>query len=283
MVSVHRILLSILFVLPLPVVLPAQPEVTTAPLSVEDVVKMSQGGFSEDVIITKIKKNGKPFDLSTDELVEVRKLGVTDNVIKYMLDPSQPYAPPRADPAQPPAKPAAPPKKYPADPNAARVPGDPGLYRFEQNSPVAVDIKLLLGEKEGAGLGKVLMKKGKVVAYILGATAKTRVLDATPVFYLRLAEGKGIEEVLLVALEKKNDRRELAMGPPGPKPELKPETMRQFDSLEVGASLFKVTPANLAKGEYLIYLMGSAEPAKGNYGKGYDFSVQPPQAEKKKH
>jgi hypothetical protein len=146
-----------------------------------------------------------------------------------------------------------------------------------------VDIKLLLGEKEGAGLGKVLMKKGKVVAYMLGAAAKTRVIEASPVFYLRLAEGKGIEEVLLVMLEKKNDRRELAMGPPGPKPELKPETMRQFDALEVGAGLFKVTPANLAKGEYLFYLMGSAEPAKGNYGKGYDFSVQPPQAEKKKH
>jgi hypothetical protein len=143
-------------------------------------------------------------------------------------------------------------------------------------------VKLLLGEKQGAGLGKLMMKKGKVVAYLVGGKAKTPVTDFMPVFYLRLPEGvKGIEEVLLVALEAKNDRRELDVGPPGPKPELKPETMRQFDSLEVAAGLFKVTPATLGTGEYLFYLIGTADPSKGNYGKGYDFGVQPPEAGKK--
>ena len=280
MVSIRSTFAILLLTAWLPAIGAAQAAPASAPLSVEEVVKMSQSGFAEDVIITKIKKNGKPFDLSTDELIEIRKLGVTDNVIKYLLDPSQPYAQPKAEAG--PAKPSGPAKKYPEDPNASRVPPEPGLYRFQQDAPVAVDIKLLLGEKQGAGLGKVLMKKGKVIAYLVGGKAKTRVTEFMPVFYLRLPEGKGIEEVLLVALESKNDRRNLDMGPPGPKPELKPETMRQFDSLEVGASLFKVTPASLGMGEYLFFLIGTAEPPKGNYGKGYDFGVQPPEAGKKR-
>jgi hypothetical protein len=283
----HRPLFILVLLLAVP--LPpssAQPGPSSAPLSVEDVVKLSKEGMSEDVIIAKVRKNGKPFDLSSDELVELKKSGVADNVIKFLLDPTQPYVPP-APPAAPAAAPSppkvsAPARKYPEDPYASRVPPAPGLYRFSRNEPVQIDIKLLLGEKQGAGLGKVLLKKGKIIGYLVGLTSKIRIPETAPVFYIRLPEGKGIEEVLLVALERKNDRRELDMGPSGPKPELKSETMRQFDSLEVGAGLFRLTPGNLGKGEYMFFLIGTAEPPKGNYGKGYDFGVEPPEGEKKK-
>ena len=249
---------------------------------------MSKEGLSEDVIVTKVKKNGKAFDLSPDELVELKKLGVTDNVIKFLLDPSQPYVPPapRPDPAPaaaaPNPAPVLPTKKYPEDPNASRVPPEPGLYRFNRNAPVPVDIKLFMGGKQGAGLGKVLLKKGKVIAYLVGSAARTRVADASPVFYMRMPDGKGIEELLLVALDRKNDRRELDMGPPAPKPELKPETIRQFDSLEVGAGLYRLVPAALDEGENVFFLIGTAEPPKGNYGKGYDFGLEPPAVGKKR-
>jgi hypothetical protein len=255
----------------------AQPAPSAAPLSVEDIVRLSKDGISEDVLVAKIKKNGKAFDLSPDEIVELKKLGVTDNVIKLLLDPAQPYVPPPPpQPAPPAPKPSLPAKKYPEDPYASRVPPEPGLYRFYRNSPVQMDIKLFLGQKQGAGLGKVLLKKGKVIAYLVGSAAKTQFGDGAPVFYIRMADGKGIEEVLLVALDRKKDRRELDMGPPAPKPELKADTIRPFDSLEVGAGLFRLSPATLAKGEYVFFLIGTAEPPKGNYGKGYDFGVEPP-------
>ena len=262
----------------------AQPARST-PLSAEEVVQMSQGGVSEELIITSIKKNGKPFDLNTEEILELRKSGVSDTVIKFLLDPSQPYSPP-APPAKPPDLPPAPPpkpvsaKKYPEDAYASRVPPDPGLYSFPQDSLLKVDIKILLGEKEGAGFGKVLMKKGKVIAYLVGPGSKARVPEGTPIFYIRLPEGKGIEELLLVALDRKSGRRELDIGPPGPKPEIKPEALRQFDSLEVGPGLYRLNPGKLSKGEYLFYLIGSSEPAKGNYGKGYDFGAGTVLAEK---
>ena len=136
-----------------------------------------------------------------------------------------------------------------------------------------VEIKVLLGEQAGPGLGKVLLKKSKVIAYLVGPTSKVRVPEGTPVFYIRLPEGKAIEDLLLVALDLKNDRRELDVGPPGPKPQLKPEALRQFDSLEVGPALYRLSPVKISKGEFMFYLNGSAEPAKGNYGKGYDFGA----------
>jgi hypothetical protein len=254
---------------------------------VEEVVKLSKEGFSEEVIITKIRKNGKAFDLNSAELVELRKLGIGDSIIKFLLDPSQPYTPPPPPPPPPsPGKtdapgaippPAAPPvKHYPADDYASRVPPDPGLYRFPGDVPVRVDIKIVLGTKEGAGLGKVLLKKGKVVGYLVGPAAKTRIKEPAPVFYMRLPEGKAIEEVVLVAFDRKTDRREIEMGPPGPKQEIKAEAMRQFESLEVGSSLFKLTTAKLARGEYLFFQLGSAEPPKGSYGKGFDFAIDDP-------
>jgi hypothetical protein len=266
----------------------------TTPLSVEEVVRQSQAGISEELIITRIKKNGKAFDLSTEELVELKKAGVSDNVIKFLLDPAPPYTPPpppappsstpaspRPDPPATPPPPSAPPKKYPDDPHASKVPWEPGLYRFVDNVPLKVDIKMLLGAKEGPGLGKVLMKKGKVVAYLVGPASKVRSVEPSPVFYMRLAEGKEIDELVLVACDRKDDRREIDMGPPGPKPEFKPEALRPFDLLEVGLRLFKITPSRLTRGEYLFFLTASAEPAKGTYGKGYDFGIdEPPRARK---
>lgn len=285
--SVYLLMLMAALASMRPALLGAQSANTAIPLTVEEVVRLSKTGFSEELIITKIKKNGKAFDLSTDELLELKRSGVSENVVKFLLDPAQPYAPApvvSAGPGAPEARagalsiPSAPAKQYPEDPYAARVPPEPGLYRFPAGSPQSVDLKLLLGTTEGAGLGKVIMKKGKVVAYLPGPVSKSRVTEPAPTFYLRLPDGRGIEEVLLLTLERKGDRREIEMGPAGPKPELKAETIRRFDPVEVGARLFKITPDKLAGGEYLFFLMGSAEPPKGSYGKGYDFGVDTPRS-----
>jgi hypothetical protein len=265
-----------------------------APMTVEEVVQLNKAGFSEEVIITKIKKNLKAFDLSTEELVELKKDGLSDNVIRFLLDPSQPYVPPApptplptpaaASPSRPesaaPVIPSQPAKQYPPDPNASKVPAEPGLYRFPEGGPLKIDVKLLLGSEAKGGL----LKKGKVVAYIIGPVARTRIKEAAPIFYLRLAEGKAIEEIVLIALERKSDRRELEMGPSGKKQEFKAEAIRQFDSLEVGAQLFRIAPTKLSTGEYLFFQIGSAEPPKGSYGKGFDFGIEEPApAHKKKN
>jgi hypothetical protein len=158
------------------------------------------------------------------------------------------------------------------------VPAEPGLYRFPAEALLKIDVKLLLGsEAKGS-----LLKKGKVVAYITGAAARTRIKEPSPVFYLRLPEGKAIEEIVLITLERKSNSREVEMGPSGKKQEFKAEAIRQYDSLEIGPQLFKITPVKLAKGEYLFLQIGSAEPPKGSYGKGFDFGIEEPAPATKK-
>lgn len=247
-------------------------------LTVEEVLKMWKTNVPEDLIITMIKKNGKAFNLVPEELQELRNAGMSDIVLKFLLDPSIPYAPPAPpSPAPPPvARPdtRTPPKQYPADSNVQKIPADSGLYRIADGSPQKTDIKLLLGVNQGPGVGKVLMKKAKAVGYLIGSISKTRVEEPSPTLYIRLPEGKTIEEVVLVALDQEKDRRKIEVGPTLEKQQLKADAMRPFDSLEVGPRLFRVTPAKLAKGEYMFFLLGSAEPPKGVYGKGYDFGIE---------
>jgi hypothetical protein len=229
------------------------------PLTVEEVVKLFHAGLPEEVIVAKIKKNGKAFDLNEDELLELKKEGVTDTIVKFLLDPSLPYVPPAPSKAG-----SDPSRHYPSDALASKVPPEPGLYYFSKDLPVAIEMKILLGQKIGG-------KKGSMIAYLIGSVARQNPKQG--VFYMRLPEGKSIEEVVLVALTKRSDRRELDLGHES-KVEIKPEAVRPFETLEVGPHLFRITTASLPLGEYLFFLIGSGEPAQGNFGRGYDFGIQ---------
>jgi hypothetical protein len=241
-------------------------------LTVEEVVKLNRAGFSEELIVTKIKKYAKAFDLSTEELVELKKQGLSDNIIRFLLDPTQPYTP--TPPAA--AVTAQISKKYPEDSLATLTPSEPGLYLFlNAKTPSRVDLKVMLGIHKG----KLL--KGKSVAYLAGPSAKLRVRATKPIFYLRLPEGKEISDVVLISLLEKGDRRELD-GIPGLKTGLNPDVVWPFDQVEAGPKLFKLTPPALTAGEYLFFLVGAAEPDKGTFGKGFDFGVDAEPPSKKK-
>lgn len=259
-------------------------------LQLEDVVKDWKAGIGEELIITRIRKNAKAFTLSAAEIRALTDSGIPESIVKYLMDPSLPPPPPPAPPAPPsaaaPNQPGAanvpvvaPAKEYPADERASRVPPEPGLYRFpgDATTSIKTEIKILLGESQGPGLGKLVLQKGKAIGYLLGPKASTQISEPAPVFYLRLPPGKPIEEIVLLALSSTKQRREIELGPSLEKQELKAESMRPFEPVEVGAQLFKIIPSkSLLPGEYLFLLLGSAEPPKGSYGKVYDFSIQAP-------
>jgi hypothetical protein len=62
-------------------------------MKVSDVVDLVQAGIPEDVVITKLRKANHAFDLSAQEMLQLKKSGVSDNVIKAMIDPASPIAP----------------------------------------------------------------------------------------------------------------------------------------------------------------------------------------------
>jgi len=247
-------------------------------LTIDEVIRFVKTGVSEEVIIARIKRHGRPFDLSAEEVAELRREGISDNILKYLVDPSLPYTPPQPPSPPPPATgppPAPPPpkKKYPEDKLASKVPPEPGAYLPSGSEFLKVELKTLLPSSSG-GVGKVLtagLLKRKITGQLVGRKAKARA-KSSPVFYLRLDAGN-IEDIALVVLEVKDDRRELEMAGDEKKPTLKVESMKPYDSLEVDTKLFRITTPSMKRGEYLFYLVGSADPQKGIQGKGHDFGI----------
>lgn len=55
------------------------------PLTVTDVKKMSRAGLSDDVIISQIDATHSTFYLSTADIVDLKKSGVSQRVINHMI------------------------------------------------------------------------------------------------------------------------------------------------------------------------------------------------------
>lgn len=66
---------------------------------VGDVLKLARAKVSDDVTVTFIQASGHGYSLSADEIVQLRKEGVTDRVLTAMLGKQPPAAPAAAAPA----------------------------------------------------------------------------------------------------------------------------------------------------------------------------------------
>jgi hypothetical protein len=89
----------------------AQTPAPSLPPGVQDIVKLSQAGLSEDVILTQVKNAGATYNLNADQLIYLSKSGVSQNVIKALMTgnaggPAPAPAPyPQPQPGPPPSAP----------------------------------------------------------------------------------------------------------------------------------------------------------------------------------
>jgi len=56
-------------------------------MTVDGVLAMVEAGLSDDVIIARLRKEDKAFDLSSDDMIRLKKAKVSDAVLMVMLDP----------------------------------------------------------------------------------------------------------------------------------------------------------------------------------------------------
>jgi hypothetical protein len=255
----------------------AQPAAAPGPtttLSLEEVVKLTKAGLSEEIIVAKIKKAGRAFDLTADEILELKRSGVTDAVIKVLVDPTQPYTPPVPTPTGPGA-PSGVSAKPPSDPIALKIPPEPGVYYpsdVEVDAFAKLELKTLTAAKSASKLTKML-KRG-VNGYLVGNSAKTQIKGAAIDLYFRLPEKNSIEEVILLTMVVKSDRREIDFGPEPYKPVFPVDTLKQYSAMEIDTRLYRIHVDELNTGQYLLLLLGSSEEKKGILGKGYEFEVR---------
>jgi hypothetical protein len=91
-----------------------------AGLTVDGVISLVDAKISDDLIIAKIQKSGQTFDLSTDDMVRLKKAGTSEAVMKAMMSATPPPAAVSAAPVMPP--PAAVSAAPIAGPNAGVAP-----------------------------------------------------------------------------------------------------------------------------------------------------------------
>lgn len=71
---------------------PASQAPSSAALTVDGVISLIDAKISDDLIIAKIQKSGQSFDLSTDDMVRLKKAGASEAVMKAMMSGTPPPA-----------------------------------------------------------------------------------------------------------------------------------------------------------------------------------------------
>ncbi|HZS10328.1 MAG TPA: hypothetical protein VFD58_36200 [Blastocatellia bacterium] len=107
---------------------PAQARPKAAAMTNQDVIRLVQAKVSDEIIIAKIRQSKTNFDLSTDGILLLQKAGVSERLLKVMMDPAAaPDGPSPTTPAPqkesagrtrtttPPAQPATQPAAQPAE------------------------------------------------------------------------------------------------------------------------------------------------------------------------
>jgi hypothetical protein len=281
-----------------------KPQVAPAPkpaeLTVEQVVQLVQAGLSDDLVIAKIKKNNKAFDLSTDELLKLKAAKVSENIIMLLMDPTA--QPKVAPPPPPPPAPATLPTSIPEQDKAVTtgepktafqktvetqqtnttVPEEQGLYWLKGGKElVRIEGSAVSNVRTGSTLVSGLtagIKKAKMNAQLKGARSEFRMKERQPQFYFYLPENASVVDFLLLKIGQRLDVRQIEIGE------------KTFWKLQAGVDhtaqveftykriknrLYLVTPNHeLEPGEYGFYSMGvSAVELKNS--RVYDFGIDP--------
>jgi hypothetical protein len=260
----------------------AEPAKTAAAsgLSVDDVIKMSKAGLDSGIIVQQIRKNGKAFDLTTDQLIQLKTSGVSDRVVAVMMDPSKPDAAPVAAPA---------PVLAAADLSLTEL----GVYAKKQGDWIEV-LPEIVNWKTGGVLKNIAsagLVKGDVNGHIEGPVSKTGL--TTPIeIRIVLPEGVAITEYQFVHLHQnacdtaKGDttnlkntltdcgNREFRITTGGVM-HVKSGATRDlvpFDGKRISGRAYAVTfPSNLEAGEYGFVPPGAIDSTRA--GKIYSFRV----------
>jgi hypothetical protein len=51
-------------------------------MTVQDLIKLTKAGLSDNLIIEQIRRKDQRFDLTTDQLIQLKNASVSDRVVK---------------------------------------------------------------------------------------------------------------------------------------------------------------------------------------------------------
>ncbi len=209
------------------------------------VIELTKMGLDDEVIIARIKAGHPKFHLADEDLVALKKDGVSGKVVAAMLDASVLTS------------------------AAVKIDGK------------VCEMKTLGQAKVGGRLGAAFsygIKSVKQKAYLQGEHASL-VVSTNPKIELELPPNDTIENYIVVKMDKKGDRRELEVastgGLVGAKEGIRAEAIVKTSHENIGGRKYKLAVDDkLKKGEYILYVVGSTDTIKKIFGRGYDFTVE---------
>jgi hypothetical protein len=239
-------------------------------LTVEDVIKLAKAGLSEDIIVQQIKRKGQAFDLSSDQIIELKTANVSDRVVEVMLDPAKADAPAPALAAA--IRPPAIERPAPSAPEAV-VPTEVGIYARKQDRWVEVSPEIVYWKTAGAlkTVATAGIRHGDVDGHVPGPASHTSF--ATPLEFLIVApEGVALAEYRLLRLRQGKQDREFRTVTGGLLRAQSGEFRDRltFDGKKVASRVYDVSfPTSAGPGEYGLLPPGSTNGS----GKIYSFRV----------
>jgi len=258
-------MLKFLLVLALLVPLAAQDTLTN-----DTVVKLVKAGLSEATIITMINTQPTKFSTGADNIVALKKAGVTDGIIQAMV----------VRPGGGASAPAAAPAPKMAAPEVAAAPAvsEIGIYIKKQGAwadlnPEVVNFKTG-GVIKSIGTGGIV--KGDVNGHLNGAHSANVV--TTPLeFLVYTPDGIAITEYQLLKLREQKDSREFRTMTGGVMHASGGATRdaMTFESKKVAPRTYQITLDKLSPGDYgFLPPTGSdATGSSGRLGKIYSFRL----------
>lgn len=253
------------------------------PLTIDQIVALSGAGIGDDAIVAKVKASGARFDLSTDEMLMLKKRGVSGPVLAAMLSSGN------AGGAAMSADSPDPAMAHPA-----------GVYLLNGDHMTRMNSTVSNQSKTGGIIGYALtggIASASVKASIQNDTSRYVTPNPQPVFYFFFDEanpdgrisaawtsGNGgtiqsPSEFTLVKLMKKAGRREARVGSfniGGAKAGVMDKDRIPFDYQLARPGVYKVTANQaLPPGEYgFIFSLQAGAGATGAAGaRIFDFTV----------
>lgn len=264
------------------------------------VVALVQAGLGDDAVIAKVKASAGHYALATDDLIVLKKRGVSGPVIAAMIEAGSQGAVS--------AKAA-----FSADSPDPLVPHPSGIYMLmdglSEPKMARIDPTISNQSKTGGLLGYAFtagIASLSIKAVIPNISARVRAGRVRPTFYFYFDEAnRGLSqagssspwlagpasaitspnEFSLVRFDVKKDRRETRVGSlnlAGAKTGVMDKDRIAFDYEQITPGVFKVTPKeDLPAGEYGFLYSVSAGVGPGVWGNGtggariFDFAIGP--------
>lgn len=241
------------------------------PMTVQDVIKLSKAGLGDDLIIQQLRKKNQRFDLSTDQLLQLKAASVSDRVIQVMIDPM-----PRTTPVPTAVVPVAAAAPMPAKSAAASEPQEIGVYAkvkgvWSEVLPEVVNWKSGGVVKNVATVGIV---KEDLNGHVNGSTSRNRLTNPVE-FQIVVPDGIAITEYQLLKLHQHGSNREFRTVTGGVFHVSGGATrdLMPFDGTKISARTYTVSLGGLATGEYGFLPPSPATANAASSGKIYSFRV----------